>query len=202
MRLTVNQFLQVPWFESRYFHIMKIDFKILLIILLAVVISLNFYRMKTADPHQIIEQRCDTIVLVDTIIRDGETIYRDSIKPQFIFFTKNIDTIKVVNDYFKQFIYYDTLKMKTGYVAITDTITNNKLKTRKYEYSINAIQPQEEKKLKLYYGFDSNLGGSTFSLAPAVVLKPSSNILYKINVGIISNTKLQPYVGFGCYYSF
>jgi hypothetical protein len=191
-------------------YLNKIDFKFLVIVLLALVIL--FMKMcGNQDPeppkgtikingkdHVILKHTRDTIYepVVQTEYRDGETIYVDSIiyvdKPSVV------DTSAILKNYFAMTIYKDTLKLKDslGFITLTDTISKNKIQGRTFFANVNKIKifdtivVQEPKKIEFYGG--GTMGFDKVNLVnfvgPTLNIKTKKDNVYGVSIGI-NNSK-------------
>jgi len=68
-------------------------------------------------------------------------VHRDTIKVQSVIRTTipvNVDTAGIIRDYYSRLVYDDTLKLpdNIGYVSTRDTIFNNRISGRTYDYNI------------------------------------------------------------------
>jgi hypothetical protein len=147
--------------------------------------------------YTVIKHEVDTIkVPVKQIVyKKGEDIYHEK-----IVFVENkidqIDTDKVVTDYYSQLIYKDTLKLKDslGYITITDTISNNTLVNRKWESYVNKFivkditilkeTPKNQFFIGGFSGYNSKL--NSLYLGPTIMLKNKKE--NTINLGVAVGT--------------
>lgn len=71
---------------------------------------------------------------------------------------KDVDTIAILSDYYKARIYRDTLKNQYGYISLTDTISQNKIKGRGVKTSLlipeitRTITLSQPKRNQIYIG--------------------------------------------------
>lgn len=187
----------------------KLDLKTILILGLIIVIIL----MRSCDgsgdkpkdivkidgkKYQVIKHIVDTqyVPTVQIEYRDGETIYVD--KPVYVPVPSNIDTSKVLKDYYAKYTYKDTLNLKDslGYIAVIDTISQNKIFKRTFDAHVNKItikdvlivEPPPTNQLYIggVAGFDKvNLVNF---VGPTLVLKTKKDKMYSLGVGY-SNSK-------------
>jgi hypothetical protein len=191
--------------------IKKIDFKTLLILVLIIVILLmracsggkiddnNEETIKVnGKKYVVVKRELDTIYkkITQRVYKPGKTIYVE--KPIYTPVPVNVDTSKILKDYFAKNIYKDTLKLKDslGYIALTDTIFKNNILGRTWESNINKVTVKETlylknpKKIQLFVGgvvgFDKN--NIVNFAGPSVLLKDKKDHVYTLGVGY-NNTK-------------
>lgn len=139
------------------------------------------------------EFRTETTVVTDTTFVERTKIeYRkgDNINVVVevpIFIPANIDTAALLQDYYSKRIYLDTLNIDSlGYVAVTDTISENKILGRKFEANLkektitttitNTIYPSPS------YHIFSGLETSPNRIGFDFYLQDKKNRLYKIGL--------------------
>lgn len=187
----------------------KIDFKFLIIVILALVIL--FMKMCGNDEptppkgtikingkdHVILKHTTDTIYepVIETVFKKGETIYVDSII--FVETPKVVDTFEILKNYFAMTIYKDTLKLKDslGYITITDTISKNKIKGRTFLSNVNKIKifdtiiVEPTKQIEFYAG--GTMGVDKINLVnfigPTFNIKTKKDNVYGVSIGINNN---------------
>jgi hypothetical protein len=190
--------------------IKKIDFKFLIIVLLALVIL--FMKMcENNEPtppkgtikingkdHIVLKHTTDTIYepVTQTVYKKGETIYVDSII--YIDVPKTVDTFEILKNYFSVTIYKDTLKLKDslGYISLIDTISKNKIKGRTFVSNVNKIKifdsifVEPVKQIEFYGG--GTIGIDKVNLVnfvgPTLNIKTKTDNVYGISLGI-NNSK-------------
>jgi hypothetical protein len=149
------------------------------------------------------ESKTDTfeIVKYDTLTN---TLYKTTIDyvPEIItdtFFEERMlgkDTLQILEDYFAYRIYKDSITGDTVSIYITDTVTENKLTSRKIDYS--CILPTVTKYItntKLIYKKGFYLGGSlnlnivdNTSIEPSLLYITKNKSAYSLSYGIRNNT--------------
>lgn len=135
----------------------KIDLKTLSILVLVIVIFLM--RMCSGDvenkkgdivkidgkKYEVIKHEIDTVKVpvIQTEYRDGKTIYTE--KPVYVNIPSVIDTQSILKDYYAKYIFKDTLKLKDslGYIAVLDTISQNKIYKRVFDAHVNKFTIKE-----------------------------------------------------------
>lgn len=188
----------------------KLDLKTILIIGLIIVILLmrNCSGGNTDDNNQtvkvngknyvLIKREVDTVYkeIVQTVYRDGKTIYRDV--PIYVNVPSDVDTNEILKDYYAKYTFKDTLKLtdSLGYIAVTDTIFKNKIFNRTWDSHVNKITVKEvlylkdPPKIQVFaggvVGFD-NVNIINFA-GPSLVLKDKRDHLYSLGIGY-SNAK-------------
>lgn len=142
--------------------------------------------------YNVIKHKIDTVFVPvkQVVYKKGEDINHEKIV--YVVTPKEIDTNKVVEDYYSQVVYKDTLKLKDslGYVSVTDTISNNLILYRKWESHINKITFKEETILSETPRFQFFVGGFTGynSKLKSIYLGPTLMMINKkqnaINLGV------------------
>lgn len=192
--------------------IKKIDFKSLLIIVLIIVILLLRFcgdgTEKKGDvvkidgkKYEVIKHEIDTIKVpvLQTEYRDGKTIYVE--KPIYVDIPSEVDTAKILKDYYAKYCFKDTLKLKDslGYVAVIDTISENKIKKRIFDSHVNKFTiketlivkdlPKNQFFIGGVIGFDKtnivNFAG------PSLLLKTKKDKMYSIGIGYSTNKQIS-----------
>jgi len=166
-------------------------------------------------PYEVVVHKVDTVYKwkEKIVFKDGSKIHYDTV---YIQLPINIDTFKVVRDYYAKYIATDTLVLdnKMGTITIRDTITQNKILNRWWhsnikETTINDVTiVKEPARTQLYWGIDGSFNSTTFMNAASVgvILKTKSDMLYKLGIGIADShigtsiNGVTPYVGAGVYW--
>lgn len=154
-------------------------------------------------PYEVIKKVTDTVYVTkkQTVYKKGETIYNTEI--EYVSVPVNIDTQKILNVFFKQRIYKDTLKLKDslGYISVIDTISQNTIVSREWKSNVNqktinnTIYLKDLPKNQVYVG--PIIGGIRNQMAFAgasLKLKTKSDKMYGINFGYTST--LNPFIQF------
>lgn len=138
---------------------------------------------------------------VVTEYRQGETIFVEVEVPVEVLVPVEIDTMEVLKDYYSTRVYSDTLFIgDMGYVALVDTVTQNKIVGRYFDANIvertvtETITVKELPKLEIWAGVvattNMDFGGSI-----GVVTRKRNHI--GIDLGIaVDDLLINPYVGF------
>jgi len=138
----------------------------------------------------------ETTVITDTTFvertkieyRKGDNINVIVEVPTFI--PADIDTTALLQDYYSKRIYLDTLNIDSlGYIAVTDTISENKIFGRKFEANLkekiitttitNTIYPSPS--YHIFYGLEA----APTRIGADFYLQDKQNRLYKIGVPLI-----------------
>jgi hypothetical protein len=138
----------------------------------------------------------------EIIIQPGEIIYRPG-KTKYdttriydtTFLPKNIDTIAILFQYFEKAIYKDTLQNDSiAFIFIQDTISENRILSRKKIIRIKPILYTEKPKRKIYAGI--GLGGNMnqFSFAAQILYIDRRERIYGIGYDPVNRiTQLSIY---------
>ena len=104
-----------------------------------------------------------------TYIPDVDTIYYTKTKyvptnPDLIIDTMylpeliDVDTLAILKDYYAHVVYEDTLRNQYGYISVTDTISQNRIKSRQVKTALSipevtkTITLTQPKKAQIYLG--------------------------------------------------
>jgi hypothetical protein len=137
---------------------------------------------------------------VVTEYKAGNTIYVEVEVPLEIFIPADVDTMEVLKDYYTTRIYSDTLKVDSlGYVAIRDTISQNKIIGRWYDARITertireTITVKDLPKTQIWVGIGSSTN-LTVAGNLSVITKRQKNI--GVDIGLyLDDDNLSPYIG-------
>jgi len=193
----------------------KIDLKTILIIGLIVVIFLmrmcegngeeDGKKIVKIDgkKYELIKHTVDTVIVpvVQTEYKKGETIYRERVVEVEVPVPTKVDTGIILKDFFSKFVYKDTLKLKDslGYIAVTDTITQNKILGRFYDAHVNKTTIKETTIVKELPNNQVYIGGvAGFDktnivnfVGPTLVFKTKKDKMFSIGVGYGTNQNLS-----------
>jgi hypothetical protein len=105
------------------------------------------------------------------------------------------DTIRIVGDYMRTYAYSDTIKVDSNTFVINDTISQNKIQSRRFEAKITektiltTITKAAKAKNTLYLGFRGDLRGSNGLevLSPGIMLNAKNKALIGLNLNISKN---------------
>ena len=197
----------------------KLDLKTILIIGLIIVILLM--RMCEGNggegekkivkidgkKYEVIKHTVDTVIVpvTQTVYKKGETIFRERIveieKPTKV----DVDTSKILEEFYSKFVYKDTLKLKDslGYITVTDTITQNKILGRVFDAKVNKTTIKETLIVKdlpvnqVYVGGVAGFDKTNIVnfVGPNFVLKTKKDKMFSLGVGLGLNSGLAVQAG-------
>jgi hypothetical protein len=210
----------------------KLDVKTIALIILAGIVIYNFWYGESGDKqgeiikvdgkkYEVIKRTVDTIVKTRTQTKyvKGDDIYHETVvekekRVEVPVLTK-VDTLTILKDFYKKVIYKDTIKLDgdMGMIALTDTISKNKLLGRKWiaylkERTIKETTIVKElPKNQVYWGFNGGFNKEDVvnNVSAGLILKTKSDKLLQLNLGVSNNqtptgNKISPYVGVGMYW--
>lgn len=152
----------------------------------------------TYKPHTFTEYRSTNDIYTFIIDYDTSIQYKD------------VDTAAILRDYFAKVLVIDTLQLRDsmGYIAITDTISKNRLQYRTFVANVNQkiindtvwITPKEVG--AMYFGIN---GGFTKNQLPntigiSLMYNTPTNMMYGIGVGLQNGPAIAPYVNGSVYW--
>lgn len=148
--------------------------------------------------YEILKHEIDTFyqVKTETKYKKGNDIVHEVEVVKEI--PANVDTASILRDYYARVFYKDTFKLKDtlGFIVINDTISKNRVQSRKFYSSINVPVIKEKIYLKEisnnWYVGPSLILGSTSSLGGDLYLKNKKDLLLGFGLGINSN--VSPYL--------
>jgi hypothetical protein len=167
-------------------------------------------------PYEVLKHTIDTIDVVKTkvVTKKGEDIYHETIKEVQI--PTIVDTQSLLQDFFAKNIYKDTLHLpdSLGTIAVTDTITQNKILGRTFNAKVKQREikelmiVKEPAKTQVYYGFTGgfNKADVVSNVGAGLLIKTKKDKIYQVGVGVANrvtdgtNGKLSPYIGGGVYW--
>ena len=166
--------------------------------------------------YEVIKHDIDTFEVVKTkvVTKKGEDIYHETIKEVVI--PTIVDTAALLKDFFAKNVYKDTLRLpdSLGIVAVTDTITQNKILGRTFNASVKQREIKETlivkelPKTQVYYGFNGgfNKADVVSNIGAGVIIKTKKDKIYQLGAGVANrvtdgtNGTLSPYIGAGVYW--
>lgn len=208
---------------------MNFIFKNLQLIIIIVLVGIVFLqRACSPDPEQpitdinkvTIDKKEYELLLhkKDTFWRTEHIYYKGDPIPGKIVYVdvpKDIDTPAVIRDYFAKRPYSETVQIENdsinyGTVTVTDTVHQNKLFDRRYNFNLlipeahDVIVVKELPKNQLYIGgglnFDKvNLLNSAYG---GLLLKTKKDHIYGLNIGLSTqfNESVTPFIGGAMYW--
>jgi hypothetical protein len=203
-------------------NLLKLDIKTVVIILLSTVFLLDRCQReenKTTNDrvkidgkeYGVIKRTVDTVYVPIKIAqhKQGSGIKRTKINATT---PLRVDTTAVINDYFAKYVFADTLYLPDGmgFVALQDTIQENKILYRVWDANVNKITVKEtivvrdEAKRQLYIGVNTTLNKEDLfgSAGAGLLYKTKRDMIYQLGVGVANNNgrPLMPYIGGGMYW--
>lgn len=147
--------------------------------------------------YEIIKREIDTVYQIKSQIlyRKGKTIFQEVEVVKEI--PADVDTASILRDYYSKVFFKDTFRLedKLGFIAIDDTIYQNRIYGRKFSSSINVPTTKETTYLKeisnIWFAGPSVQLGQISSLGGDLHLKTKKDMLFGIGIGINSN--ISPY---------
>lgn len=184
--------------------ILGLDFKSILIIGLIILILLmrmcsggdqNSHPIIKVDgkKYELLKRTIDTVTVTKTKVeyRPGKTIFKDP--PIYITPPTQIDSLAVVKEYYSKIVYKDTLNLDEdgGTIAITDTVSQNKIIGRLWKASIkqktihDVTIVKELPKTQVYIGGTAGFDEDNIVnfVGPSLLLKTKQDHIYSLGVG-------------------
>jgi len=170
--------------------------------------------------YEVIKHTIDTVEVVKekVVTKKGKDIIHKVIDVDTLVLTqlKDVDSAAILKDYLAQIIYKDTLTLDggLGIIALTDTITKNRILGRTWDAKVKERIIKEElivkepAKNQLYYGLNGgfNKEDVVSHVGAGLLLKTKKDKIYQLGVGVANRTvdgtngSLSPFVGFGTYW--
>ncbi len=144
------------------------------------------------DSHTIVRQVIDTqYIKKDTVIyKSGSNIFHDT--TIYVDIPVYIDTVNVLNEYYSKNIFIDTLSIDNGQIVIFDTISENMIKSRKYESSTKTmvvsekVYIKEKAKASFFWGVGAGLGKGASETSINLFMQTPKKRMYGIGAGVIN----------------
>ena len=168
--------------------------------------------------YELLKHEIDTIEVVKTkvVTKKGEDIYHETIVEKEVRVPANVDTNAILKEYYTKVLYKDVLVLpdSLGTVAVTDTISQNKILGRTFNANVKqrvikeTTIVKELPKNQVYFGFGGQFNKVDFigGLSTGVILKTKKDKIYQVNLGVTNSTidgvngEFKPYVGAGVYW--
>jgi hypothetical protein len=168
--------------------------------------------------YEVIKHEIDTIDVIKTkvVTKKGEDIYHEVIVEKEVQIPAVVDTAALLKDYYSKVLYKDVLILpdSLGTVAVTDTISQNRILGRTFNANVRERTIREElivkepAKTQLYYGLNAGFNKEDYvsAIGGGVILKTKKDKIYQFNLGVNNRTtdgtngSFSPYVGFGTYW--
>ena len=226
---------------SIFFSILRKYFKEILIIGLIIVILLmracsgdssvqekDIVNVDGKD-YELLEQKIDTVFIEKTIeVPKYVPKYITKVETVTVEVPADVDSLKVVEDYYAKYIVKDTLNLtydfgpeitidslgtkpnpSLGFGFLTDTISQNKILSRKIEWNFqiptiyNTKIVKELPKRQFYYGVGADFNKTDFiqSAKFGILYKDKKDKIFGLNLGVLNaNNNETPYVGGSLYW--
>lgn len=170
--------------------------------------------------YEVLKHTIDTIEVekVKVVTKKGEDIVHEVIDVDTLVLKElvNVDSAAILRDYLAKVVYKDTLKLDggLGFIALTDTITKNRILGRTFDARVKERIIKEEMIVKeparnqLYYGLNAGFNKEDYvsAVGAGLILKTKKDKIYNLNIGVNNRTTdgtnggFSPYVGFGTYW--
>lgn len=168
--------------------------------------------------YEVIKHTIDTVDVVKTkvVTKKGEDIYHEVIVEKEVIIPTIIDTAALLKDYYSKVLYKDVLVLpdSLGTVAVTDTISQNRILGRTFNASVKqriikeTTIVKEPAKNQVYYGLNAGFNKEDYvsAIGAGLMLKTKKDKIYNLNIGVNNRTtdgtngSFSPYVGFGTYW--
>lgn len=143
------------------------------------------------------------VIEVEKIVtqyKEGKIIYVEVEIPVEIFIPTQIDTMEVLQDYYSTRVYTDTLRVEDlGYVAVVDTISQNKIVGRSFKASLiqktitETVTVKELPKLQIWAGF---VATTNMQVGASLGVTTKRRTHLGLDLGLyVDDAVLTPYVG-------
>ena len=168
--------------------------------------------------YEVIKHEIDTIDIVKTkvVTKKGEDIYHETIVEKEVIIPAVIDTMALLKDYYSKVLYKDVLVLpdSLGTVAVTDTISQNKILGRTFNANVKQRTIKETTivkelpKTKVFYGLEGGFNKADFvsSVGAGVLINTKKDKIYQLGLGVDNRTtdgtngSFSPYVRGGVYW--
>jgi len=170
--------------------------------------------------YEVLKHTIDTIEVekVKVVTKKGEDIVHEVIDVDTLVLKElvNVDSAAILKDYLAKIVYKDTLVLDGGLgtIALTDTITKNRILGRIWDAKVKERIIKEELIVKeparnqVYYGLNGgfNKADVVSSVGAGLMLKTKKDKIYQFTLGVnnrvVDGTTggFSPYVGFGTYW--
>jgi hypothetical protein len=170
--------------------------------------------------YEVIKHTIDTVEVekVKVVTKKGQDIVHEVIDVDTLVLKElvNVDSAAILKDYLAKIVYKDTLTLDGGLgtIALTDTITKNRILGRTWDAKVKERIIKEElifkepAKAQLYYGLNGgfNKADVVSHVGAGLMLKTKKDKLYQFGVGVANRTvdgtngSLSPFINFGTYW--
>ena len=179
--------------------------------------------------YELISQKIDT-VFIDKIVHVPKYVpkYIDRVVEKLVEIPADVDSLKIIEDYYSKYIVKDTLKLDyefapdividsigtkpnptLGFGIITDTISQNQIVSRdiKWNFQVPTIYNtkvvKELPKRVFYYGIGGGFDKTNFinNAKFSILYKDKQDKMWGLDVGALNvNSTIQPYIGGSMYW--
>lgn len=170
--------------------------------------------------YEVIKHTIDTVEVekVKVVTKKGKDIVHEVIDVDTLVLKEmvNVDSAAILKDYLAKIVYKDTLVLDGGLgtIALTDTITKNRILGRTWDAKVKERTIKEElivkepAKNQVYYGLNAGFNKEDYvsAIGAGVILKTKKDKIYQLGIGVNNRTtdgtngSFSPYVGFGTYW--
>jgi len=168
--------------------------------------------------YEVIKHEIDTIDVIKTkvVTKKGEDIYHETIVEKEVKVPVNVDTNAILKDYYSKVLYKDVLVLpdSLGTIAVTDTISQNKILGRTFNANVKQRTIKETTivkelpKTKVFYGFEGgfNKQDVVSHVGMGILLNTKSDKIFNLGIGVANrvvdgtNGGLTPYINGGVYW--
>lgn len=169
--------------------------------------------------YEVIKHEIDTVEVEKKVVvtKKGADIVHDVIVHDTAVKLVNVDTVALLHDYLAKVIYKDTLRLpdSLGIVALTDTITRNRILGRTFDAKVKQREIKETlivkelPKTQVYYGLNGGFNKTDVvsNIGAGLIVKTKGDKIYQLGLGVSNkvgdngtNGKLSPYIGGGVYW--
>lgn len=194
-------------------NLFKIDLKVIAIALLVIIVLFQNFgggKKETGDTikidgkkYEILKHTVDTVEIVKnkTIYKKGKDIYHDTtIYVQLP--SQIVDTLSILKNFYSKNVYKDTLQLvdSLGFIFVSDTISQNTILSRKYDYKVkertinDKMIVKELPKVQVYYGPIVGIDKVQVlnSIGGGILLKTKKDKIYQIGLGLMKNSGVEP----------
>jgi hypothetical protein len=168
--------------------------------------------------YEVIKHDIDTFEVVKTkvVTKKGEDIYHETIVEKEVIIPAIVDTAALLKDYYSKVLYKDVLVLpdSLGTIAVTDTISQNKIWGRTFDAKVKQREIKETlivkelPKTQVYYGLTGGFNKEDVisNVGAGLIIKTKKDKIYNLGVGVANrvtdgtNGTLSPYIGAGVYW--
>jgi hypothetical protein len=168
--------------------------------------------------YEVIKHEIDTVDIVKTkvVTKKGDDIYHETIVEKEVFIPAVIDTVALLKDYYSKVLYKDVLILpdSLGTVAVTDTISQNRILGRTFNANVKQRTIKETTivkelpKTKVFYGLEGGFNKADFvsSVGAGVLINTKKDKIYQLGLGVDNRTtdgtngSFSPYIRAGVYW--